>query len=418
MRIELITTGSELLLGRVLNTHQQWLGRELDAHGWTVERQVSVSDTGPAIEAAVREGLNRADLIITTGGLGPTADDITRDRIAALLGRSLKEDSETRDRIAAFFRRIQRPMPESVLVQAQIPEGALILPNRHGTAPGLFLELVPNPFADGPAWLLMLPGPPRELRPMVTHQAIPLLLDHCPPSERLSTRVLKVAGMGESMVEGKISSPLEALAVDGLDLGYCSRNGEVDIRLRAPDVALVERAEAAVREALGPHIFGTDDDTLEQHLIQRLTERCETLAVAESCTGGFLAHRLTNVPGASAVFLAGLVTYSNEAKQTILGVKAATLAAHGAVSEETAREMAEGARVLYGTDYALATTGIAGPSGGTAEKPVGTVHIALATPESTYVFSTCNAVDRETFKFVTTQQAMDFLRRRLVGVGA
>ena len=407
MRIELINTGSELLLGHVLNTHQQWICRELNNHGWDVVRQVTVADTGPAIENAVREGLSRADLIITTGGLGPTADDITRDRIAALLDSKLLEDASVRNHITAFFERIQRPMTESVLVQALVPEGAQILPNAHGTAPGLFFELCPNPFGDGqgPGWLLVLPGPLRELRPMFVDQVLPLIRDKCPPPTRMITRTLRAAGIGESMVEEKISGLLRPLVEAGLEIGYCARSGEVDIRLRAADTTLIEQAEGTIRDAIGKHIFGVDNEKLEQNIVRILTDRKETLVVA---------NRLTNVPGASAVFLAGLVTYSNEAKQVVLGVKAGTLATHGAVSEVTAREMAEGARNRHGATYALATTGIAGPGGGSQEKPVGTVHIALATPDGTHTINPCNPVDRETFKFVTSQQALELLRGKLV----
>ena len=415
MRIELINTGSELLLGHVLNTHQQWICRELADRGWEIARQVTVPDTGHAIENSVREGLSRADLVITTGGLGPTADDITRDRIAALLGRELHEDATVRDHITAIFKRIRRPMPQSVFVQAQVPKGAQILQNNHGTAPGLFLELLPNPFGDGQStgWLLMLPGPPRELRPMFTDQALPLLGKACPPTSVAITRTLRAAGIGESMVEEKISAPLRPLAAKGLEIGYCARSGEVDIRLRAADPEIITQAETLVRGVIGQHIFGIDDEKLEQHIIRILTERQQSLVVAESCTGGYLANRLTNIPGASAVFLAGLVTYSNQAKQTALGVNEKTLATHGAVSEATAREMAEGARARHGATFALSTTGIAGPGGGTPGKPVGTVHIALATPQGTRAIAPHNAVDRETFKFITSQQALDLLRQEL-----
>ncbi len=415
MRVELINTGSELLLGHVLNTHQQWICRELNNHGWDVARQVTVADAGPAIEDAVREGLSRADLVITTGGLGPTTDDITRDRIAALLGSELREDASVRSHIGAFFKRNQRLMPESVLVQALVPEGAQILPNAHGTAPGLFFELCPNPFDDGqgPGWLIMLPGPPRELRPMFIDQVLPILCDKCPPPTRMITRTLRAAGIGESMVEEKIRGLLWPLVEAGLKIGYCARSGEVDIRLRAADASLIEQAEDTIRGAIGQNIFGVDDEKLEQNIIRLLTDRKETLVVAESCTGGYLANRLTNVPGASAVFLAGFVTYSNEAKQIALGVKDETLAVHGAVSEVAACEMAEGTRNRHGATYALATTGIAGPGGGTPEKPVGTVHIALATPDGTHTINPCNTADRETFKFVTSQQALDLLRKKL-----
>lgn len=416
MRIELINTGSELLIGHVLNTHQQWICRELNDQGWEVARQVTVADTGYAIESAVRGGLSRSDLVITTGGLGPTADDITRDHIAALLGRELHENTSVRDHITAFFDRIRRPMPESVFAQARVPEGAQILRNIHGTAPGLFFELCPNPYGEGqaPGWLLMLPGPPRELCPMFTEQVLPLLLEKCPPPVRMITRTLRAAGIGESMVEEKISGLLQSLTGAGLEIGYCARNGEVDVRLRAADPAIIDEAEDFIRGVIGQHIFGVDGEKLEQHIIWNLTKRKETLAVAESCTGGYLANRLTNVPGASSVFLAGFVTYSNESKQIALGVKPETLATHGAVSEDTAREMAEGTRNRLGVTYALSTTGIAGPSGGTTDKPVGTVYIALATSSTTNTIASCNAVDRETFKFVASQQALDLLRGKLM----
>ena len=416
MRIELINTGSELLLGHVLNTHQQWICRELSDLGWKVSRQVTVADTGPEIEAAVRVGLSRSDLVITTGGLGPTADDITRDRIAALLGCELCEDASVRDHITSSFKRIKRPMPDSVFLQALVPEGAKILQNSHGTAPGLFFELHSNPFGNGstPGWLLMLPGPPRELRPMFTEQVLPLLREKCPPQKIIKTRVLKITGIGESSVERSIADPLQSLVDAGLEIGFCARSGAVDIRLLAADSNIIEQAEGIIRDTIGQHIFGVDDEKLEQNIVRLLQKRKETLVVAESCTGGYLANRLTNVPGASAVFLAGLVTYDNEAKQIALGVKAESLATYGAVSEVIACEMAEGARNRHNATYALAATGIAGPGGGALDKPVGTVHIALATSGTTRSTTYHNVFERETFKFVTSQQALELLRCELL----
>jgi nicotinamide-nucleotide amidase len=419
MLVELINTGTELMLGRVLNTHQQWLCRQLADLGYVVGRQVAVPDTGSDISQALHEALARADLILTTGGLGPTTDDLTRDLIAQLLGKELQEDTTVLAHIRHFFKSRRRPMPERTRVQALVPAGATVLPNVHGTAPGLAMEVRPNPFRPSrePSWLVMLPGPPRELRPMFTDSVVPLLRRGLPLASRFVCRTLRTTGIGESLVQEKISGPLQRQVEAGLDLGYCARPGQVDVRLAARGGGAergVREAEAIVRGLLGPHIYGVEDEDLETVIVRLLTERNATLALAESCTGGCIAHRVTNVPGASAVLLAGLVTYSNAAKQEFLGVQANSLAGHGAVSEPVAREMADGARQKTEADYALAVTGIAGPSGGAPDKPVGTVFIGLAGPTGTVIERNFNPYDRETFKQVTAQQALDLLRRTIL----
>ena len=418
MTTELINTGSELMLGRILNTHQQWLCRQLADVGLVVSRQTSVPDAGVDIQTAVRESLGRADLILTTGGLGPTSDDITRDKIAQLLGKPLRPDAAVLENIARRFALLQRPMPESTRVEALVPEGALVLANQHGTAPGLAMEVRPNPFRNGqPSWLIMLPGPPRELRPMFTNSVMPLLRRALPSSSAFVCRTLRSTGIGESMVEERVGPALRDLVAAGLQLGYCARPGQVDVRLAAqtPEAArIVSEAEAIVRTKLGRYLYGTEAEDLESVLIKLLAERRKTLALAESCTGGGIADRLTNVPGASAVLLAGFVTYSNAAKQKFLGVSAEALAQHGAVSEAVARQMAEGARRETGADYALSVTGVAGPGGGTPAKPVGTVFIAVAGPFETGVEPHFNPWDRETFKQVAAHQALDLLRRSLL----
>lgn len=421
MNVELINTGSELMLGRVLNTHQQWLCRRLADLGYVVTRQVAVADAGPDIEAAAREALARADLVLTTGGLGPTSDDITRDLIGQLLGKKLQEDPALVQHIEQFFTARKRVMPASTRVQALVPEGATVLANPHGTAPGLAMEVKPNAFRPGgkASWLIMLPGPPRELRPMFNDCVVPLLHRVLPLDGEHVCRTLRTVGMGESQVADKIGGPLQDALARGLDLGYCAHVGAVDVRLAAhgPQAAqLVREAESVVRAQLGPKIFAEDDETLEAVIVRLLTERKQSLALAESCTGGAIAHRLTNVPGASAVLLAGLVTYSNDAKQKFLGVRAETLAVHGAVSEAVAREMAEGARRATGADYALSVTGIAGPGGGSYDKPVGTVCIGLAKADETRVLKHFNPFDRETFKAVTSTQALEILRRQILAL--
>ena len=417
MIVELINTGSELMLGRVLNTHQQWLCQRLADLGYVVSRQVAVPDTGPAIQQAVRESLSRADLVVVTGGLGPTSDDITRDLIAQLLGRTLREDPAIVEHIRRYFVSRKRPMPESTRLQAQVPEGAIVLPNPNGTAPGLAMLIAANPFRSGKnAFLVMLPGPPRELRPMFTDSVVPLLRQHLPLAGTFACRTLRSVGIGESVVQEMIAPALQVLADRGLEIGYCARPGRVDVRLCSTAVdgsRMVSEAEAIVAEKLGKNLYGFEDDDLESVVVKMLTAQHRTLALAESCTGGCISHLLTNVPGASAVLLAGVVTYSNAAKQRFVGVNQATLESHGAVSEQVVREMAEGVRRETRADYSLAVTGIAGPSGGTPAKPVGTVFIALAREGDTIVMKQQNAYDRETFKQVTAQQALDMLRRTL-----
>jgi len=419
VNVEIINTGSELMLGRVLNTHQQWLCRRLADLGYDVRRQVAVADTGHDIQQAVRESLSRADLIITTGGLGPTSDDITRDLIAQLLGKTLHEDAASLAKIKEFFEIRKRPMPERTAIQALVPDGAIVLANAHGTAPGVAMEVKPNPFrADGKTtWLVMLPGPPRELRPMFNDTVVSLLGRVMPVVDEFICRTLRTTGIGESIVQQRIAEKLRPLVEAGLDVGYCARVGQVDVRLaaRGAEAArIVAEAEELVRARLTSRIYGEEDTELESIIVQLLTERKQTLALAESCTGGGIAHRITNVPGASAVLLAGLVTYSNAAKEKFLGVRAETLAAHGAVSEPIAREMAEGTRKKTGADYALSVTGIAGPSGGSETKPVGIVFIGLASATETAVEKNFNPYDRETFKQATGNQALDLLRRKIL----
>lgn len=410
MNIEIINTGTELLLGNVLNTHQQWLCRRLFEAGYRVERQMSVPDTGVAIQGAIREALARADLVICTGGLGPTSDDITRDLMAQLLGRKLLMDEQVRADIRNFFAKRNRPQPPKTEVQALVPEGARVLPNAVGTAPGLAMEIAAGQFRPGKSWLFMLPGPPRELHPMFLQHALPMIRSVLPLTQRWTCRTLRTSGIGESMVEERIAGPLDELVRRGLELGYCARTGEVDVRFVGA-AEMVSEAEQIVRKILGNYVFGIDDERIEEVLVRMFTERKQTLAVAESCTGGLIDHRITNVPGASAVLLAGMVTYSNDAKEKFLGVSADSLKAYGAVSEVVAQEMARGVRERVGADYGLSVTGIAGPTGGTEEKPVGTVFIGLAGPDRLLAKKMFNPYDRETFKHVTSQQALDLLRR-------
>jgi len=379
-----------------------------------------VPDTGTAIADAVADALGRADLVVTTGGLGPTADDRTREEVARRLGRELRFDRGIYEGIAKVFERLGRPLPpnfsELATVQSQVPDGAVVLNNPTGTAPGLMLEVAAGGFrSSAPSWLVMLPGPPRELRPMFEQELIPQLRRLFPVGN-FCARTFHTLGIGESRVEDALRRPLALLMAQGLEVGYCARTGEVDVRISASGEnagRLVDEASAVVRRLLARFLYAEDGRTLEEQVVDLLRERGETLVTAESCTGGLLAHTLTNVPGASGVFPGGLITYSNDWKQALLGVNAETLAVHGAVSEETAREMALGARERYRADHALAITGIAGPDGGSPEKPVGTVYLALASASGVEVRREFNPFERETFKLVTARKGLEMVRRRL-----
>ena len=421
MHIELINTGSELLLGQTSNTHQSWIARQLSAEGYALSYQCTVSDTGHAIQGALSEALKRADLILVTGGLGPTSDDRTRDFLAELIQRPLHKSEKVVEHIRSYFERRGKIMPERVTIQAMVPEGATCLMNAFGTAPGLLIPLNPNPFREGrkPAWIVMFPGPPRELHPMFLDQFLPWFKETLPLETPFAYRILRTSGLGESWVEERLSPKLQCFVDVGLDIGYCARSGEVDIRFTASCLnaeAIVSQAAEVAYEDLGDLIYGEGETSLEKALVKACRDKGIKIALAESCTGGYIAHRITNVPGASEVLHTGVVSYANEAKQNALGVAAETLDAHGAVSEPTAREMALGALKRSGTDLALSVTGIAGPSGGTEEKPVGTVFLAVADSQGTHVCRRLNPYERETFKFVTANQGLELLRRKALAL--
>jgi len=408
MRLEVLNTGTELLLGSVVNTHLRSIAEAVFPLGLRVARQTAVPD-GPAIREALLETFGRADIVVVTGGLGPTTDDMTRDVTAELLGLELIHDEAIMQAIAERLSRRGFAVSGRTRHQAQRPREAVVLPNRRGTAPGLYLAPRATGAGKSPH-LFLLPGPPRELQPMFEECVLPIVKALLPPGPVADMRVYRIAGLGESVVEEMVGEPLLAL---GLELGYCVRPGEVDVRTIG-DAGTLDKAERIISEKLGSRIVSRDQKALEKVVVEQLTARAETLAIAESCTGGYVAHRVTNVPGASAVFLQGFVTYSNEAKTAALGVDAALIRAHGAVSHEVAGAMADGARRVAGADHALATTGIAGPGGGTAEKPVGSVYIALATKLGTGIIERHRfPTDRETFKELVSQTALDLLRRRL-----
>lgn len=407
--IELINTGTELLLGNVVNTHLSWLGRQLFPLGLRIGRQTTVPD-GPAIREALLETMaRRAEVILVTGGLGPTGDDLTREICAELFGLPLVLDEGVLASIRARLDRRGIALRENMKKQAFVPQGAVVLPNLNGTAPGLYL---PPAAGQTSPHVFLLPGPPRELQPMFTEEVRPRLGEIT--AGRVAARemrVFRVIGMGESAVEEKIGSAIEAEGI--VEVGYCARPNEVDFRLIGPAAAL-DRWQEPVLNALGPHLAGLGEEPLEAVVVRLLRERGAILATAESCTGGLLAHRLTNVPGASEVLHEGLVTYANEAKTFRLGVPLEVIATHGAVSAQTARAMVAGLLRRDGIDLAISTTGLAGPGGGSPAKPVGTVFFGFGVRGREPVsWRACYPMDRESFKQTATQTALDALRRYL-----
>lgn len=416
LRVELINTGSELLLGSVINTHLPFLAESLFPMGLRISRQVTVPD-GEAIFDALRETHGRADIVLVTGGLGPTTDDITREAAARWLCLELVLDSEILRGIEERFACRGLKMSERVALQAYRPLQARVLANAHGTAPGLYLPAMRlNPEGPQTPHLFLLPGPPRELQPMLNASVEPLLrklvAEHSsePPKQK---RIFRIVGCGESQVEAELGEDLLGL---GIELGYCARSGEVDLRILGNEQQL-GAAEKMVIEKFGRHIISSDERNLEKVVVDELRARGQTLSTAESCTGGMIAHRVTNVAGASLVFLCGYVCYANAAKIRDLGVQPETIESLGAVSAEVAAQLAAGLLEKTGSDHAIATTGIAGPGGGTPEKPVGTVYIALSSRSAPAVVKRhLFPTDRENFKRQVTQTALEMLRQRLMGL--
>lgn len=409
MRIEIINTGSELLLGTTLNTHGAWMGTELFKLGLRVQRQTTVPD-GEAITQAMTEAMERSDAVIITGGLGPTSDDLTREAAAEVLGVELITDEAALRSIESFFTRRDRVMSEDNKKQALNPVGADILPNAHGTAPGIYAP--PGMSGERLCALFLLPGPPGEMKPMFKNEVVPRLRSLVDFDEDHQVQTLRFTGIGESDFHARLDK--ELIAIPGLEVGYCARPCEVDLRLIGSMESIMQASDLAV-STFPEQCFSHTGQSLEQVVVQLLIEQGKKLSVAESCTGGRIASRITDVPGASGIFTHGFVTYSNSAKEQMLGVNKITLETHGAVSKEVALAMAEGALARSRADIAVAVTGIAGPGGGSEYKPVGTVWIALATPSHRMAVKKIHPHGRELFKKATSQDALDLIRRTLGG---
>lgn len=413
MKIELINTGTELLIGDVVNTNAAWLGQTLLEIGVEVSRSCCVPD-GDAIEQALAEACGRADVVMVTGGLGPTSDDVSREGASAVFGLPLEMDDEAMAGLEAYFSSRGKTVSENNRRQALKPRGAEVLPNANGTAPGLYLPAELGVARGLHTHVFLLPGPPRELKPMMVEQVMPKLRRLVGGGEEKEFRYFKFCGLGESTIAMALQEELEA--VGEVEIGYCLGKGDVDVRLRGTGEALAA-ASRVCREKLGEYLVSEDKRVMEEVVVAALKEKGEWVATAESCTGGFIASRLTDVSGASAVFGQGLVTYANEAKTKLLGVPAELIREHGAVSVEVAEAMARGCLEVSGADHAIAVSGIAGPGGGSVSKPVGLVYVALASKG--YGVEVRRRVfpgGRDQFKILTSQAALDFLRRRLQGV--
>lgn len=407
---EIIAIGSELLTPQKTDTNSLWLTEKLNGAGIEVKLKTIVGDDEMRLEETIRDAMKRSDIVITTGGLGPTEDDVTRQVSGRSVGRQLVYHDELEAHLRERFRHWGREMPEINKRQCYVIDGAEILPNPNGSAVGMLLPV------DG-KFLAVLPGPPREMRPMFETHVLDKLSERA-GDINVRRRILRVSGMGESAVD-EVIAPIYK-SYESVQTSILFSRVEIEIHLTATS-ASVDAADAMLGElsgkiadALGPAVFATNGETLEEVLGVLLKERGETLSVAESCTGGLVGMRLTEVSGSSAYFTEGAVTYSNEAKTRVLGVPEQTLIDHGAVSAETAEAMAAGMRERAGTDYAISVTGIAGPDGGTEEKPVGTAFVGFSSRAKTKSMKFLFPGDRELIRWRSSQAALDYLRRQII----
>ena len=411
---EIIAVGSELLTPEKTDTNSLWLTEKLMSIGVEVKLKTIVGDDEARLEETIRDALKRSDIVITTGGLGPTEDDVTRPISAKAAGRELVYHDQLESDLRERFLRWGREMPEINKRQAYVIEGATVLPNPNGSAVGMLLN-------DDGKFLVVLPGPPREMKPMFENHVLDILRS-VGGNVSVVRRVLRVSGMGESAVDELIAPIYKAY--ESVQTSILFNRTEIEIHLYAAakteseGAAVLNELASKLADRLGSALFAMNGETMEEVVGNLLKSRKETVSVAESCTGGLIGMRLTETPGASAYFQQGAITYSNESKQQVLGVPAATLEKFGAVSSETARAMAEGMRNVAGTDYAISVTGIAGPDGGSDEKPVGTVYIGYADSQKTKSLHFTLPGDRYLIRWRSSQAALDYLRRQILKLGS
>ncbi len=397
---EIVSVGTELLLGDIVDTNAQYLSRELASMGIAVLRRSTVGDNAVRLRETVELALSRSDIVLLTGGLGPTADDITKEVCAGVMGFALVRDGEAERAMRAFFRTRGRPMPESNLKQADVPQGGIVFQNDHGTAPGMAME------RDGKC-VILLPGPPNEMRAMFTDKVRPYLA--AKTTGVIVSHTVRTMGIGESDMAERVAPLLRG---SNPTVAPYAKQGEALLRVTAfadtdeQAQRLMAPALSQIREILGDYIYGVDVEDIQHAVVQALLEKKLHVATAESCTAGYIAKRITEVAGASDVFACGFVTYSNEMKEKLLGVRHETLLAHGAVSAETATEMAAGAKRVSGAEIAVAVTGVAGP-GCSENKPVGLVYIGIADRGGVRAvrFET-GRKDREFNRYVTASHAL------------
>lgn len=410
MKAEIIAVGTELLLGQVVDTNTTEIAESLAGLGISCYFHTSVGDNPLRLAAVLGQALVRSDVVIITGGLGPTEDDLTKEALAAVTGKKLVLDPGALAHVKGFFERLGREMTQNNLRQAMLPEGAEMLPNPRGTAPGVYLKVYD-------AHVFCLPGVPTEMRTMWQQSVVPRLVSITGGPAVIVSRTLRFYGIGESALEERVKDLLHGhnptvapyASVGEARLRITARAGSRD---RA--MAMIEPVEQAIRGRVGEFLYGEGDDTLESVVGRLLSQMGKRLAVAESCTGGLIAHRITNIPGSSGYFRQGWVVYANEAKVEALGVSPDTLATYGAVSEATAAEMAAGARKASRADIAVAVTGIAGPGGGTEGKPVGTVCFGVATPGGTHTCTRRFTGSREDIKWRSASEALNLVRVTLL----
>lgn len=417
MTTHLLTIGDEILIGQITDTNSAWMSRELNLRGIAVTGKSSVGDTRQAIVDGIEHAASLAPIVIMTGGLGPTKDDITKKTLADMFDSGMSFHQETYDRIAGYFQKVGRTVPPAMMAQATLPDKAVILPNKVGTAPGMWFE-------RGDTVFISLPGVPFEMEYLMTHEVMPRLQQRFQPRP-IAHRTLLTAGEGESNIAKRIEA-LEDSLPPHIKLAYLPALGQVRLRLTAvwPGVIVPEAAEKmgieldaykARLEAMLPDlIFGYEEESLEKVIGQLLLQQGKTFGTAESCTGGYVAHLITSIAGASDYFPGTVVSYSNELKIKLLGVSPETLNQHGAVSEQTVREMAQGALTALGVDVALAISGIAGPGGGTPDKPVGTVWMAVADKNRTLSQKHVFGRDRVKNIQMSGTYALNFVRKFLL----
>ena len=411
MNAEIICIGTELLLGNIVNTDATDVAQTLSEMGISVYRYTAVGDNPERLAEVVQAAARRADLLITTGGLGPTLDDLSKQTVAAAFGKKLVRHPECEADIRAYFERLHRPMTPNNLLQAMLPEGCTVLKNDWGTAPGCVFD------AEG-VKVIMLPGPPRECRAMLRYRVAPYLKSLS--GQTIHSRYVHIFGMGESQVESLLHDLMEQSS--NPTVAPYAKEGEVMLRItaaassQAEAETMIEPVAAQIRTVLGPLIYTEEYDSLEQTCLNLLRQADKTLATAESCTGGYIAKRMTDLPGSSAVFVGGVVAYTVPVKEQLLGVPAGLIERCGVVSVEVAAAMAEGVRARLGSSFGIGVTGLAGPDGDGSDRPVGLVYVALSNGDSTWVRAIQQTGERERVRYIAGHHAFDMLRRVLTGL--